>query len=89
MNRGDDDSPPPDHLSLGRSADDGLATSRALRRVDNDRLDAAGVDSQVIVERHVGKLTAQGAQISEIGPATCEGVLPTVGRGGGKGARSH
>jgi len=89
MNRGDDVSPPPDHLSFGRSADDGLATSRALRRVDDDRLDATGVHSQVIVERHIGKLTPQGAQISEIRAATGERVLPTMGRGGGKGARSH
>ena len=89
MSRRDGVSPPPDHLSLGRSANDAFATFRALWRVDDDRFDAAGGDSQVIVERNVGEMTTQRAQVGEIRTATCERVLPRMGRGGSKRARKH
>ena len=40
LSRCGDVSPPPDHLSVGRSTDDGFATFRALWSVDNDRFES-------------------------------------------------
>src|SRR5258708_18520729 len=71
---------PPDHRPFGRSANNRPVPFDAIRRLDPNGSDAAGIDGQVVVERRRIEVAMDPAQIAEVGTATGKRIEASVGR---------
>lgn len=71
---------PPDHCSFGGSANDRTAALDAVRRLNRNYSNAAGVYRQIVMKRHRIEVAVDSAEIGEIGPASSEGIQAPAGR---------
>src|SRR5882757_794405 len=76
---------PPDHLPIGRAANDGPAPFDAIGRLNPNGPDAAGVDRKVVVERRRTEVATKAAEIAEIRTAAGERIEASVRRPDGIG----
>src|SRR5712691_5896404 len=65
---------PPDHRPFRCSAHDRAPVLDAVRRLNGNRLDAAGIDGEVVMEGRLIKVAMDRAEVGEIGPATSQRI---------------
>src|SRR5207244_1881583 len=62
------------------SAYDNAPAFDAVRRFNRGRLDAAGIDGEVVVEGRLVKVAVYRAEVAEVGSATSEGIQAAARR---------